>query len=65
MRIGYTAKPVPDLYGLAVLRGVRRPMALGFKTDEIRRMLTVGEAPPGAAFGQEQMIEYRRMRVLQ
>ena len=26
-------------------QGVRRPMALGFKTDEIRRMLTVGEAP--------------------
>jgi len=27
----------------AALPGVRRPMALGFKTDEIRRVLTMGD----------------------
>ena len=35
---------VEELYDVAVLPGVRRPMALGLKTDEIRRMLSVG--PP-------------------
>jgi uncharacterized protein (TIGR03032 family) len=35
---------VEELYDVAILPGVRRPMALGFKTDEIRRMLTVGPA---------------------
>ena len=34
---------VEELYDVAVLPGVRRPMALGLKTDEIRRMITVGE----------------------
>jgi uncharacterized protein (TIGR03032 family) len=38
---------VQELYDVATLPGVVRPMALGFKTDEIRRVLTV--APPGAA----------------
>lgn len=33
---------VQELYDVAVLPGVRRPMALGFKSDEIRRMITVG-----------------------
>ena len=32
---------VEELYDVAVLPGVRRPMALGFKTDEVRRVLTV------------------------
>jgi uncharacterized protein (TIGR03032 family) len=31
---------VEELYDVVVLPGVRRPMALGFKTDEIRRMIT-------------------------
>jgi len=31
-----------ELYDVAALPGVRRPMALGFKTDEIRRVLNVG-----------------------
>ena len=35
---------VDELYDVAVLPGTRRPMALGLKTDEIRRMLSVG--PP-------------------
>lgn len=35
---------VSELYDVAVLSGVTRPMALGFKTDEIQRMLTVDEA---------------------
>jgi uncharacterized protein (TIGR03032 family) len=35
---------VEELYDVAVIPGVRRPMALGFVTDEIRRMLTVGAA---------------------
>ncbi len=35
---------VHEMYDVAALAGVRRPMALGFVTDEIRRMLTVEEA---------------------
>lgn len=34
---------VEELYDVVVLPGVRRPMALGFKTDEIRRVLSVEE----------------------
>ena len=34
---------VEELYDVAVLPGVRRPMALGFKSDEIRRVITMGE----------------------
>ncbi len=33
---------VEELYDVAILPGVRRPMAIGFKTDEIRRILTIG-----------------------
>jgi uncharacterized protein (TIGR03032 family) len=33
---------IEELYDVVVLPQVRRPMALGFKTDEIRRMITVG-----------------------
>ena len=32
---------VEELYDVAVLPGVRRPMAIGLKTDEIRRIITV------------------------
>lgn len=32
---------VEELYDVVVLPGVRRPMALGFKTDEIRRILSI------------------------
>ncbi|MSR15423.1 MAG: TIGR03032 family protein [Gammaproteobacteria bacterium] len=35
---------VQELYDVAILPGVRRPSALGFKTDEIRRVLSAG--PP-------------------
>jgi hypothetical protein len=35
---------VSEFYDVATLPGVVRPMALGFKTDEIQRLLTVGEA---------------------
>lgn len=38
---------VAELYDVAVLPGVQRPMALGFKTDEIRRVLRVKEPPDG------------------
>lgn len=34
---------VEELYDVAVLPGVRQPMALGFKSDEIRRTITIGE----------------------
>jgi uncharacterized protein (TIGR03032 family) len=34
---------VQELYGVVALPGVLRPMALGFKSDEIRRVLTVGD----------------------
>ncbi|MEO0803996.1 MAG: TIGR03032 family protein, partial [Cyanobacteria bacterium J06642_2] len=32
---------VEEMYDVAVLPGVRRPMALGFKTEEIRRFVTI------------------------
>jgi uncharacterized protein (TIGR03032 family) len=35
---------VSELYDVAVLPGVVRPMALGFKSDEIQRLLTMGNA---------------------
>ena len=39
---------VRELYDVVVLPGVRRPSALGFKTDEIRRTITIGSsASPG------------------
>ena len=34
---------VDELYDVVALPGVRRPMALGLKTDEIRRILTIEE----------------------
>ena len=37
---------VSELYDVVTLPGVVRPMALGFKTDEIQRLLTIG--PDGA-----------------
>ena len=33
---------VEELYDVVVLPGVTRPMALGFKTDDIRRTVTIG-----------------------
>lgn len=33
---------VEELYDVVVLPGVQRPMAVGFKTDEIRRIVTIG-----------------------
>ncbi|RMG40699.1 MAG: TIGR03032 family protein [Planctomycetota bacterium] len=33
---------IEELYDVVVLPGVRMPMAIGFKTDEIRRVLRVG-----------------------
>ena len=35
---------VTELYDVVTLPGVVRPMAFGFKTDEIHRSVTVGEA---------------------
>jgi len=35
---------VEELYDVVALPGARRPMALGFMTDEIRRTVTVGSA---------------------
>jgi uncharacterized protein (TIGR03032 family) len=35
---------VEELYDVVVLPSVRRPMALGFKTDEIRRTITIAGA---------------------
>ena len=37
---------VEELYDVAVLPGATRPMAIGLKTDEIRRVITVGEPEP-------------------
>jgi uncharacterized protein (TIGR03032 family) len=38
---------VTELYDVAVLPGVRRPTALGFKTDEIRRTIAVPPSESG------------------
>jgi hypothetical protein len=37
---------VEELYDVAVLPGVRRPMAIGLGTDEIRRVITIGSLTP-------------------
>jgi uncharacterized protein (TIGR03032 family) len=37
---------VEELYDVVVLPGVQRPMALGFKTDEIRRTIIVEDPQP-------------------
>lgn len=37
---------VRELYDVAILPGVSRPMAFGFKTDEIQRTIAVGEHVP-------------------
>ncbi|MSP83690.1 MAG: TIGR03032 family protein [Alphaproteobacteria bacterium] len=37
---------VSELYEVAILPGVQRPMALGFKSEEIRRTITVGPSEP-------------------
>ncbi len=37
---------VEELYDVVALLGAVRPMALGFKTDEIRRTISVGEESP-------------------
>jgi hypothetical protein len=34
---------VTELYDVVALPGAIRPMALGFRTDEIRRVITVAE----------------------
>ena len=34
---------VQELYDVAVIPGVRRPAAIGFRTGEIRRVITIGE----------------------
>lgn len=35
---------VSELYDVAVLPGVQRPMAIGFQNEEIRRVITMGKA---------------------
>ena len=42
---------IDELYDVAVLPDVVRPMALGFKTDEIRRVISVGNEQPLFAAG--------------
>jgi hypothetical protein len=37
---------VEEFYDVAVLPGVVRPTALGFKSDEIRRVITIGRLRP-------------------
>jgi hypothetical protein len=36
---------IEELYGVAVLLEVSRPMAIGLKTDEVRRVITVAAGP--------------------
>lgn len=42
---------VQELYDVAVLDGLRRPAMIGFRSDEIRRVITIGQPPvhPGGA----------------
>ena len=40
---------VEELYDVVALQGVRRPMAIGLKTDEISRVITVAESGTPAA----------------
>ena len=35
---------IAELYDVAVIPGVRRPMAIGFRSDEIRRVISVADA---------------------
>jgi uncharacterized protein (TIGR03032 family) len=37
---------VNELYDVVALPGVKRPMAFGFNTDDIQRLLTVGPPTP-------------------
>jgi hypothetical protein len=37
---------VTELYDVVALPGVVRPMALGFRTEEVQRMITVGPETP-------------------
>lgn len=37
---------VAELYDVQVIEGVRRPKAIGFKTDEIQRLITIDSEPP-------------------
>ncbi|MGD1866948.1 MAG: DUF4915 domain-containing protein, partial [Phormidesmis sp.] len=34
---------IEELYDVAILPGVRRPMAIGFRSDEIRRVISIGD----------------------
>lgn len=34
---------VEELYDVQVLPGIRRPMAIGFRSDEIRRIISIGD----------------------
>ena len=36
---------VEELYDVQVLPGIRRPMAIGFRSDEIRRIISIGDSP--------------------
>ena len=36
---------VTELYDVAVLAGYRRPMGIGFRSEEIRRVISLGNAP--------------------
>ena len=41
---------VSELYDVLVLPGVRRPMLLGFKSDEIRRMISIEDSAAASLF---------------
>ena len=40
---------IEELYDVAVLPEIRRPMAIGIKTDDIRRVITVAPGPSDTA----------------
>ena len=42
---------VRELYDVAVLPGVRRPSAIGFKSDEVKRVISIEEGPDARGSG--------------
>ncbi|MDY7014789.1 MAG: TIGR03032 family protein [Cyanobacteriota bacterium] len=53
---------ITELYDLQILTGVRRPMALGFKTDEICRLMVIDPQPLDLFQRQEEQVFIREAK---
>jgi uncharacterized protein (TIGR03032 family) len=56
--------PVVELYDVALLPGVEHPVALGFRTDELRRTISFEEGAPGSS-GVHRRVTRHRLTELQ